>query len=103
VIDMNKFGMYVKFTTHAGQRDTLVQVLLEAAALAQSFEGCELYIVNISDNEPDTVWVTEIWSDSAAHEASLTLEETKAIIQRGRPLIAGAEQIRIRPLGGKGL
>ncbi|MBD0381392.1 antibiotic biosynthesis monooxygenase [Paenibacillus sp. WST5] len=100
---MNKFGMYVKFTTHEGQRDAFAQILLEAAAGMQSTEACELYIVNVSDSEPETVWVTEIWSDSAAHEASLAMEETKEMIQRARPLIASVEQIKLRPLGGKGV
>jgi hypothetical protein len=28
---MSRFGMYVKFTAHTGQRDALVQVLLVSA------------------------------------------------------------------------
>ena len=79
---MRKFGTYGKFTAHAGKRDALVQALLEAAAGLQNFEGCELYIVNVSDTEPDTVWVTEVWRDQADHQASLALPETKALIQR---------------------
>jgi quinol monooxygenase YgiN len=102
VIIMNKFGMYVKFTTQSGQRDALVKLLLEGAESAKAVEECELYIVNVSDTEPDTVWVTEVWSDSEAHQASLSLDETKASIQRAMPLIAGVEAINIRPLGGKG-
>jgi quinol monooxygenase YgiN len=100
---MDKYGMYGKFTAHAGMRDELAKLLLEAAASASSFDGCELYIVNISDTEPDTVWVTEVWRNSAAHDASLQLDETKSMIQRARPLIAGVEAIPLRPLGGKGL
>jgi len=100
---MSKFGLYTKFTTHAGQRDSLVQMLLEAASGMQSVEGCELYVVNIPDDEPEGVWVTEIWSDSSAHQASLSIEEAKVLIQRARPLIVGVEQIKLRPLGGKGL
>jgi quinol monooxygenase YgiN len=68
----------------------------------ESIEGCELYVVNIPDNEPDSVWVTEIWSDPSAHQASLSLEESKMLIQRARPLIAGVEQMKLRPVGGKG-
>jgi quinol monooxygenase YgiN len=100
---MDKYGMYVKFTAHAGQRDELVKLLLEAAAAANSFDGCELYIINVTDNEPDTVWVTEVWSNSEAHDASLLLDETKATIQCAKPLVAGIEAINLRPLGGKGL
>jgi quinol monooxygenase YgiN len=100
---MSKFGLYSKITAHSGQRDALVAVLLEAAAAMQHVPGCELYLVNVSATEPDAVWVTEVWSSRAAHEASLTRDESKALIKRGMPLIAGGERIEIVPIGGKGL
>lgn len=100
---MSRFGIYGKFTAQTGKRDTLAQALLEAAAGLNNVEGCELYIVNVSESEPDVVWVTEVWRDEAAHQASLTPPETKAMIQRTMPLIAGIEQTRIVPVGGKGL
>ncbi|MEX2103872.1 MAG: antibiotic biosynthesis monooxygenase [Bacilli bacterium] len=100
---MSKFGMIGKFITHEGERDALAQILLEAANILQSVEGCELYVVSVSDNEPESVGVTEVWSDSAAHQASLTIEEVRALIQRGRPMIASVEGTKLRTLGGKGL
>ncbi|MGG6311607.1 putative quinol monooxygenase [Paenibacillus macerans] len=100
---MQKFGMYAKFTTKPGQRDELVRILLEAAAEAEAIRECELYIVNISDKDPDAVWVTEVWSDAEAHAASLKQEATQASIQRAMPLIAGVESIPILPVGGKGI
>lgn len=99
---MSKFGLYGKITTHAGQRDALVAVLLEAASALEGVPGCELYIVNVSPTEPDTVWVTEVWSSQEAHQASLNRNEVKALIQRGRPLIAGGERVELVPIGGKG-
>ncbi|MED4959382.1 antibiotic biosynthesis monooxygenase [Paenibacillus macerans] len=100
---MSKYGMYAKFTAKPGERDKLADILLEAAAGAEPVEECELYIVNISDAEPDTVWVTEVWSNKEAHDASLQQEAAKASIQRAMPLIAGVESIQIRPIGGKGI
>ncbi|WP_226001689.1 putative quinol monooxygenase [Paenibacillus sp. BJ-4] len=100
---MNKFGLYTKFIAHEGQRDTLVKMLLEAASGMESVEGCNLYVVNIPDNDPNSIWVTEIWSDPSTHQASLSLDEAKVLIQRARPLIAGIEQIKLPPQGGKGI
>jgi quinol monooxygenase YgiN len=100
---MNNFAMYGKLTTHPGQRDALVQILLEASELLKEVEGCALYIVNVSDDELDTVWVTELWRDAEAHVASLKNAQVLALMQRGRPLISGAEPIRLRPIGGKGI
>ncbi len=100
---MSKFGLYGKITVYAGQRNTLVAVLVEAASLLQDDPCCELYIVNVSATEPDAVWVTEVWSSQAAHELSLTRDDVRALIERGIPLIAGGERIEVVPVGGKGL
>lgn len=100
---MSKFGLYGKITVYPGQRDNMVAVLLEAAALLSEDPDCELYIVNVSATEPDAVWVTEVWDSREAHEASLTREDVKALIQRGMTLIAGGERIEVIPMGGKGL
>jgi quinol monooxygenase YgiN len=102
-MDMSKFAMYGKLTAHPGQRDAVVQILLKAAELLESAEGCELYIVNVSDEDPDAVWVTELWRDAEAHAASLKFENVLALIQRARPLIAGMEPVKLRPVGGKGI
>lgn len=101
---MEKFGLIGKFVAVSGKRDELAAILLEAAAAADGFDGCELYAVHVADDDPDGVWVTEVWRDAAAHQASLSLESTKALIARGRPLIASVgESRRLRTLGGKGL
>jgi quinol monooxygenase YgiN len=100
---MSKFGMYGKMIVQSGQRDALVAILLEASASMQDVPGCELYIINVSPTEPDVMWITEVWSSQADHEASLTRDDVKALIKRGMPLIAGGERIEIVPVGGKGL
>ena len=101
--DMNKFAMYGKLIAHPGQRDALVQTMLEAANQLDSMEGCELYIINMSEDDPDVVWITELWRDAEAHAASLRDENVLALIQKCKPLIAGAEPIKLRPVGGKGI
>ena len=100
---MSKFGMYGKITAQPGQRDALVAILLEAAAAMREVPGCEVYIVNVSPTEPETIWVTEVWRSQVDHAAALNRDEAKAQIQRGRPLIAGGERIGVLPLVGKGL
>lgn len=99
---MNKFGMYVKFTAHPGQRDALANNLMDVAQAMQTLAGCHLYIVNISPEESDTVWVTEVWESAADHQASLSIDKFKADIQRTMSLIAKVEKIELQPIGGKG-
>jgi len=100
---MSKFAMFGKLTAHPGKRGELVALLLESARDLEEFGGCDLYLIHESEDDPDTVWVTELWRDAEAHAASLRDERIRAVIARARPLIAGIEPVRVRPVGGKGL
>lgn len=100
---MTKFGLYTKFISQDGQRDSLADILMEAANGMKSCDGCDLYVVNIPEDEPNEVWVTEVWSNPIAHQESLSLDQSKTLIRKARPLIAGVEQMKLRVLGGKGI
>ena len=52
--------------------------------------GCLAYEVGVSDDEPDTVFVVELWESAHAHQASLALPEVKAAIAAARPLLSGS-------------
>lgn len=97
------YGMFGKFTAQPGKRDDLIAVLLQAADALRANEGCLHYVVGTTD-EPDAIWVTEAWTDKAAHDASLEPEEVRATIARAMPLIAGmSDRTELEILGGKGL
>ncbi|HEX4208085.1 MAG TPA: putative quinol monooxygenase [Ktedonobacteraceae bacterium] len=100
---MQAYGCYVKFTALPGQRDALVEHLLSAAASVEKVAGCELYLINTSPAEPESVWVTEIWRSQEEHDASLTIEGAQEAIKQVLPLLAASPQkIDVLPVGGKG-
>jgi quinol monooxygenase YgiN len=97
------YGVTGKFSALPGRRDDLVGYLLQAAELLERNPGCVHYIVSTSD-EPEAVWVSEVWIDEAAHDASLKSTDIQALIQEARPLIAGmSDQTQLTVHGGKGL
>ncbi|RDU37185.1 antibiotic biosynthesis monooxygenase [Neobacillus piezotolerans] len=101
---MSKFSLFGKFTVREGERDTMVDILLEAAESMKKLEECEIYLVNISESEPNCVYVYEVWSDENAHQESLKLEATQTLISRAKPLITGMERIiTLITKGGKGI
>ena len=101
---MNRFGLHGKLTAQPGQRDALVQILLEAAELLNAVPGCEIYFVSTSLAEPDAIWVTEVWRSEADHAQSLSLPAVRELIGRAKPIIAGmSDSARTVPVGGKGL
>ncbi|KWW21297.1 antibiotic biosynthesis monooxygenase [Peribacillus simplex] len=101
---MSKFSLFGKFSVQEGERDTMVEILLEAAESMENVNECEIYLVNISETEPNTVFVYEVWSNETAHQASLTLEATQTLIKRAKPIITGMERIgTLQTRGGKGI
>ncbi len=103
-IVLNRYGLFGKFTVREDDRKALVEILLEAAASMNGLRECELYIVNIAQDDPYSVFVYEVWEDEEAHQNSLSLESTQHLIQRARPLLTGVERIAtFSPAGGKGL
>jgi quinol monooxygenase YgiN len=98
------FGLHGSFRAQPGRGEELATVLLEAARGLEANEACRLYLVHRSVEDPDTVWVTEAWTDRAAHDASLEDPATRELIARARPLIAGMQgHTELNTLGGKGL
>ncbi|POH67242.1 antibiotic biosynthesis monooxygenase [Cryobacterium zongtaii] len=74
--------------TVPGKRDELVAHLVRRNdSLAAA--GCLSYEVGVNDDEPNTVFVVELWENAAAHRASLALPEVQASIGAARPLLAG--------------
>ena len=58
--------------------------------------------MNTMRDDPDAIWVTEVWRSEADYAASLTGEAIREIIGRARPLIARmGEQFILEPIGGK--
>lgn len=57
-----------------GNRDALVEILTRANPELASAAGCPLYEVGVNDDEPDHVFVLELWESAEAHQASLQLE-----------------------------
>lgn len=101
---MSRYGLCGIMTAQPGQRDALLALLLEAAGLVADAPGCEVWIVNTLADDPDAIWITEVWRSEADHAASLTGDGVKEIIGRARPLIAGfGERFVLQPVGGKGL
>ena len=72
-----------------GRRDELVAHLIRSNDRLSQV-GCLWYDVGVNDDEPDRVFVVELWESATAHQASLALPEVRAVIAAARPLLSGA-------------
>lgn len=76
-----------KLTVRPGQRDALVAVLRRGAEGLKS-AGCDLHL-SLSQDHPDVVWVTQVWTSREAHRASLGLPTVKRALAEAMPLLTG--------------
>lgn len=74
--------------TVPGSRDELVARLTQRSAVLGD-AGCLLYEVGVNDEDPDKVFVVELWTSAEAHAASLGLPEVREAIAAARPLLSG--------------
>lgn len=95
------YGLIGKMIATPGQRDALVEILLEGTS---QMPGCLSYVIAHDAEDPNAIWVTEVWDSQASHTASLQLPPVQEAIRRGRPMIAGFESRTVTtPIGGHGL
>lgn len=74
--------------TTPGSRDHVAQILTRSnPALTET--GCLLYEVGLSAEEPDKVFVVELWESEQAHQNSLALPSVQAAIAGAMPLLSG--------------
>ena len=95
------YGLMSQIDVVAGKRDALAAILLNGVA---GMPGCRSYVVAKDLENPDALWVTEVWDSEEAHAESLSLPSVQAAIREGRPMIAGfSERSETEPIGGHGL
>ena len=100
----NKYGLYGKLQAQAGKGQELSEILLKAAKLMEQAKGCILYIVSKAANNPDAVYVMEVWDSKEDHDNSLKLPGVPELISQAMPILDGKpEGITLEVLGGKGI
>ena len=98
--EQTMYGLIGQFRAHPGKRNELVAILTER----HDMPGCFSYVVYKDLQDGDVVWVSEVWRDQAAHQASLSIASVKDAISRAMPLIAGfGAHHELEAVGGVGL
>ncbi|HWF68269.1 MAG TPA: antibiotic biosynthesis monooxygenase [Mycobacterium sp.] len=76
------FGVCGKMTAQSGKRDEVVELIKESVRVGGDASGLVSYSVIATLDEPDTIWVTELWTDKAAHDTMTRSEPVRAVSQR---------------------
>lgn len=95
------YGLIGKIDVVPGQRDALAALLLKAVS---GLPGCRSYVVAHEPDDPEVLWVTEVWDSEESHKASLKLPAVQSAVREGRPMIVGfSVRVETQPVGGFGL
>jgi quinol monooxygenase YgiN len=95
------YGLIGKMSAAPDQREALLAILLDGTA---AMPGCLSYVIAKDAQDPDGLWITEVWDSQASHQASLKLPAVQAAIAKARPLITGfSNRVETVPVGGPGL
>lgn len=82
-------------------RDELLRIMTGGSPIG-AMPGCRLYVVAVDPDDPDGIWVTEIWESEEAHAASLQREEVRERISHAMSLMdrTGIRQQRLDARAG---
>jgi quinol monooxygenase YgiN len=93
-----RFGQHTRIRARPGQRDALLAKFTEAAEMQHSNPACELTLVSTSPDDPDAVFLTEVWTSEEEHERARTSPEVQAWAKGMPDLVDGApDSTRLDP------
>jgi len=97
------YGLLNKLTTRPGKRDEVVEILLESGKLLDD-PACLMYMVTESVDDPNVIWVVDLWTSKEKHAEALRTPELRPFVERAMPLLEGMpEQLEFNPVGGRGI
>jgi quinol monooxygenase YgiN len=100
----NHYALINRLITKPGKRDEVLKVLLEAGKPFQENAACLLYLVYEDVQDPNVVWVEDLWTSKEEHTAALARPEVRPFVAQALSLLESMpEQREIAPVGGKGL
>ena len=94
---MSKVFIFVDVDIKSGQRDAYIEKLKAHVSGVRNEPGCERLDLYINSEDPDRMYVWEVWSTRKDFETHLTCDATKAWRPIAAPFING-EKIHVMDL-----
>lgn len=85
VPDTSRFSVYGRMAAQPGQRDTLIERFKDMLQIG--IPGLESCSINTVLDDPDTIWVTEIWTNKAAHDTGTRSDRVVSATERVMSLV----------------
>jgi len=97
-------AQHVKATVKPGKRDELIQQLQQLSAeLLTRASGCIYYLISTTE-EPDVVWISELWTSKEAKDAVAMKPESAKAMKELLPLVVSmTDRTNLTVVGGTGI
>jgi quinol monooxygenase YgiN len=82
------YGYLGTIRARPGLRDEVARALVDGADALRAV-GCQLYVVSVSAEDPDRIWVSEVWDSKDRHDESLQRADVRAAIAETMPKLTG--------------
>ncbi|HEY8340811.1 MAG TPA: antibiotic biosynthesis monooxygenase family protein [Egibacteraceae bacterium] len=99
---MNGIARQARVVVRSGHGDEVARILLDAAETLAEDPGCLLYLVSRQRDEPDVLWVTELWRSHADLDRVVAALRGDSDAAAALALAERWEVIELDLLGGKG-
>ncbi|MGY4100396.1 putative quinol monooxygenase [Nocardia sp. R16R-3T] len=83
------FSVYGRMTALPGRRDELIALLRDGFRAGGNDSGLLTYSINTAFDDPDTVWLTQLWIDKEAHDTTTRSEPVTAVTRQVSLLLTG--------------
>lgn len=95
--------MFVKFSTAEGKGDELLAALSSILPTVEDEAGTLVYLLHRDDNDADTIWVYERYTDVDALVTHSSSDAMAALMAEVGGLLGDAPMmVQVTPTGGKG-
>jgi quinol monooxygenase YgiN len=84
-------GVIIRVQAKPGKRDELVQLFRKLVSGVANEEGCVTYVVHTDNNDADSIWLYEVYSDTDAIAAHTAADWTREIAVQMLPNIVTQE------------
>jgi quinol monooxygenase YgiN len=85
---MPQIAQFARFNAKAGQGDKVLAALTDASAAAAGEEGTLVYAIHVAPDDPDAVWMYELYASPEAQAAHSGSEATARLRAAVKDLLA---------------
>ena len=84
---VGRFSVHGRIAAQPGQREALIERFRDVLEIG--IVGLEWCSISTVLGDPDAIWMTQIWTDKAAHDAGTRSVTVASATERAMSLVAG--------------